>query len=126
MKLMKSIYGMKQAGHIWNQMFHKVVESLSFKRLPCEWCVYTRHSSTGTIIFAVHINDILCAVSSIEENAHFKAELKAHWEISDLGPASFALGRVCHRSHHGCHAMTLYPYPSTLYLSIYLYLQVQV
>jgi hypothetical protein len=70
MKLMKSIYGMKQAGHIWNQMFHKVVESLGIKRLPWEWCVtvYTRQSSTGTIIFTVHVDDILCSASSVEEN----------------------------------------------------------
>jgi hypothetical protein len=27
MKLMKSIYGMKQARRIWNQTFHKVVEA---------------------------------------------------------------------------------------------------
>ena len=92
MKLMKSIYGMKQAGRIWNQTFNKVVESLGFKRLPCEWCVYMRQSSTGTVIFAVHVDDILCAASSIDKNAHFKAELKAHWDITDLGPANFALG----------------------------------
>jgi hypothetical protein len=79
MKLMKSIYGMKQAGCIWNQAF-------------CEWCIYTRQSSTGIIIFAVHVDDILCAASPVKENARFKAELKVHWEISDLGPASFALG----------------------------------
>jgi transposase InsO family protein len=92
MKLMKSIYGMKQASRIWNQTFHQAVLSWGFERLPCEWCVYRRQSSTGTIIFAVHVDDIVTAASSAEENARFKTELRSKWEISDLGAAKFALG----------------------------------
>ena len=45
----------------------------------------------GTIIFAVHINDIVTAASSTEENNWFKAELRSQWEILDLGTAKFAL-----------------------------------
>ena len=92
MKLMKSIYGMKQASQIWNQTFHQAVLSWGFERLPCEWCVYKRRSPTGTIISAVHVDDIVTAASSAEENAQFKAELRSKWEISDLGAAKFALG----------------------------------
>jgi Reverse transcriptase (RNA-dependent DNA polymerase) len=32
------------------------------------------------------------ASSSPTENARFKDELRRHWEISDLGPAKYALG----------------------------------
>jgi hypothetical protein len=46
----------------------------------------------GVTIFAVHINDIICASFSPDEITRFKAELRSHWEISDLGPAKFALG----------------------------------
>ena len=92
MKLMKSLYGMKQASRIWNQTFHKTVESWGFHRVPCEWCVYRRETATGTIIFVVHVDDIVSAASSPEENAHFKAQLMSQWEISDLGQAKFALG----------------------------------
>ena len=89
---MKSLYGMKQASRVWNQTFDKVVKDLGFERLACEWCVYRRESLTGTIIFAVHVDDIVSAASSPDENELFKAQLKKHWEISDLGPAKFALG----------------------------------
>jgi hypothetical protein len=92
MKLLKSLYGMKQASRVWNLTFDKVVKALGFERLPCEWCIYRRHSSTGTIIFAVHVDDIVSAASSSTENDRFKNELRSHWEISDLGPAKFALG----------------------------------
>jgi Reverse transcriptase (RNA-dependent DNA polymerase) len=92
MKLLKSIYGMKQASRIWNKTFHKAVTSWGFQCVPCEWCVYYRRSSTGTIIFAVHVNDIISAASSTAENNLFKQLLRQQWEISDLGPARYALG----------------------------------
>jgi hypothetical protein len=92
MKLTKSIYGMKQASRVWNQTFHKAVKSWGFERLPCEWCVYHHQSSTGTIIFVVHVDDIVSAASSPAENDAFKAFLRLQWEINDLGPAKFTLG----------------------------------
>ena len=92
MHLMKSLYGMKQASRIWNQTFHKTVEQWGFQRMPCEWCVYKRQSATGTIIFAVHVNNIVSTASSPAENARFKAELSSQWQISDLGQAKYALG----------------------------------
>jgi Reverse transcriptase (RNA-dependent DNA polymerase) len=92
MKLMKSIYGMKQASRVWNRTFDKTVKSWGFERLACEWCIYRRHSPTGTVIFVVHVDDIISAASSPSENERFKAQLKGKWDISDLGPAKFSLG----------------------------------
>jgi Reverse transcriptase (RNA-dependent DNA polymerase) len=40
MRLMKSIYGMKQASRIWNLTFHDTVKEWGFECLTCEWCVY--------------------------------------------------------------------------------------
>jgi transposase InsO family protein len=92
MKLMRSIYGMKQASRIWNQTFHAAVTKLGFTRLDGEHCVYRRETDSGIIIFAVHVDDILSAASSSVENDHFKEQLKSLWDISDLGPAKYALG----------------------------------
>jgi len=92
MKLMKSIYGMKQASRVWNHTFDKVVKAWGFKQLPSEWCIYQWQSPTGTIIFAVHVDNIISASSSPRENELFKSLLKEKWDISDLGPVKFALG----------------------------------
>lgn len=97
MRLMKSIYGMRQASRQWNQTFHKAVTKWGFTRVPCEWCVYVRRSQTGTVIFAVHVDDIFSIADPPEENARFRDELKSEWEISDLGPAKFALGIAIER-----------------------------
>ena len=92
MHLMKSIYGMKQASQVWNQTFDKAVKEMGFEQLQCKWCVYHRTSPTGTIIFTIHVDDILSTASSPEENALFSALLKTQWEITELGPPTFALG----------------------------------
>ncbi len=91
-RLQKSIYGMKQASQIWNQTFHKMVSNWGFQRMRNEWCVYRRTSTTGTTIFALHVDNIIVASSSADETERFKAELRSQWEIADLGPAKFALG----------------------------------
>jgi hypothetical protein len=97
MRLMKGLYGMKQASRIWNQTFHKTVTELGFQRLVCEWCVYRRQTATGTTIFAVHVDDIISISSSPDENTRFKAQLRDHWELSDLGPVKYALGIAVQR-----------------------------
>ena len=77
MRLMKSIYGMRQAGRRWNQTFHKAVSELGFARVPCDWCVYIRRTPNGTVIFAVHVDDIFSIADPPEENARFRDQLKS-------------------------------------------------
>jgi hypothetical protein len=92
MRLMKSIYGMKQASQIWNQTFHNTVSKWGFESLDCEWCIYRRDSPTGTVIFAVHIDNIIATGSTPEATASFRNLLKAKWEITELGEPKYALG----------------------------------
>jgi hypothetical protein len=98
MQLLKSIYSMKQASHIWNITFNKAITAWGFERLPCEWCIYRHQSPTGTIIFSLHIDDIFSAASSPEETAAFKLFLESQWEVADLGPTKFALGIAISRN----------------------------
>ena len=63
-----------------------------FDRMASEWCVYRRETPTGIVIFVVHVDDIISAGSTPAANEHFKTQLRSKWEISDLGPAKFALG----------------------------------
>jgi hypothetical protein len=91
-QLNKSIYGMKQASRIWNKTFHDTVTGWGFQRMKNEWCVYHRVSETGTTIFALHVDDIIAASSSVDETNRFKTDLQSCWDISALGLAKFALG----------------------------------
>jgi hypothetical protein len=76
-RLLKSIYGMKQASHVWNKTFNSAILRWNFVCLSCKWCVYICRSPTGTIIFSVHVNDIFAAASSVAENNRFANLLKS-------------------------------------------------
>jgi len=92
MKLMKSIYGMKQVSRVWNQTFDRAVQGWGFKWLSSEWCIYWRQTPTGTVIFAVHVDDIISIAPKPSMNKAFKSQLKGKWDITNLGPVKFALG----------------------------------
>ena len=93
---------MKQVSQVWNKMFNSTVLGWNFMWLSCEWCVYICHSPTRTIIFSVHVDNIFSMASLAAENDWFTALLKSQWDISELGPAKFALGIAfsCDRTAH--------------------------
>ena len=90
-QLLKALYGMKQAGCVWNITLNDTMINWGFIRLQCEYCMYYCNTDTGTIIAIVHVNDFLSVASSKEENEQFKSQLQERWEISE-GDASFMLG----------------------------------
>ena len=87
----KGIYGMHQAGRIWNKTMHAKMISWGFTRLDCEYCVYVRHSAGVTILVAIHANDFLSVASTREANEDFKRQLESEWTIAE-GDADFCLG----------------------------------
>jgi Reverse transcriptase (RNA-dependent DNA polymerase) len=92
MQLMKSIYGMKQASHIWNATFHTAMCEWNFMHLTYKWCIYRRSSPSGTLLFAVHVDDIITIASSPVENKWFLSLLHSKWDILAIGSVKFALG----------------------------------
>jgi len=102
MELRKRIYGMKQAGRIWNQTFHDTVTAWGFEQNKKDPCVYRRQTTTGTVIFGVHVDDIYSIADPPEEDECFKAELCSKWEISDLGDIKFTLGIAIERDCNSC------------------------
>lgn len=91
-RLRRPIYGMKQAGRIWNKTLDDVMKDLGFLRLKCEACLYYRKTDRGIVITGVHVDDFLSIASTKEANDQFKEQLKARWVISDLGTPRHIIG----------------------------------
>jgi hypothetical protein len=89
--LKKGLYGMKQAGQIWNKTMNKDMVSWGFKHIPCEWCVYWRKTESGTIMVGVHVDDFVAVGSSTSAIDNFRNNLKGSFEISE-GPLDLCLG----------------------------------
>jgi hypothetical protein len=89
--LKHSLYGMKQAGWIWNKTMNKEMVSWDFKRIPCKWCIYYHKTETGIVFVGVHVDNFVSIGSTREANDAFKANLKGSFEISE-GPLDLCLG----------------------------------
>ena len=86
----KGLYGMHQAGHIWNKTMHDKMIAWGFHCLDCKYCVYARDDDTGSVLTAVHVDDFVSIASTKTANDVFKQQMKSEWTIAE-GDAD------CHR-----------------------------
>lgn len=96
-KLRKSIYGLKQASRQWYRKFHEVVLSFGFEANAVDDCVYHKFCGSKFIFLILYVDDILLASSDVKLLRDTKAFLSQHFEMKDLGEASFVLGIQIHR-----------------------------
>ena len=64
-KLIKSLYGLKQASKQWNEKFDKVITSAGFAINDYDRCVYSKLISDKCIILCLYADDILIFGSDI-------------------------------------------------------------
>ena len=88
-KLIKNLYGTKQAGRVWNQhLVDGLVGKLKFTQSAVDECVFYR----GTTILLIYVDDgILCGPSAVEISAILR-ELAAIFDITDEGEIDTYLG----------------------------------
>ncbi|KAI3523596.1 hypothetical protein L1887_01838 [Cichorium endivia] len=91
-KLSKALYGLKQAPRAWNACLDKYLKSLGFARCAQEYSVYTKRKGENILIIGVYVDDLLVTGSCQKSIQAFKADMKAKFEMSDLGLLSFYLG----------------------------------
>ena len=91
-KLRKSLYGLKQASHVWNKLLDSTLKQLGFSRCNKDTCVYLYRSKNAFIILAVHVDDMLIVSNSKTKLAEMKLSLGQHFKVKDLGEVKFLLG----------------------------------
>ncbi|SGZ15847.1 BQ5605_C029g10706 [Microbotryum silenes-dioicae] len=65
LKLHRSIYGLKQAGRVWNEMIHKTLVKLGYNCLRSEECVYRRTLGKDDYYIVVYVNNLLFGVKRL-------------------------------------------------------------
>jgi hypothetical protein len=91
-KLNKVLYGLKQAGRVWNQTLHDYLTRLKYEQLQSNHCVYIKQSTHGDIILAIHVDDLLMLADSTQLMNQAKKELQMEFPVKDLGEAKQLLG----------------------------------
>jgi hypothetical protein len=92
LRLLKSLYGLKQAGRVWIQTLHRALTTMNFSRVTCEHSVWVYGRGDERIIIPVYVDDMTIASKSREKVDQIVLELKKHFKLRELGPTSWLLG----------------------------------
>jgi len=91
-RLLRSIYGLKQASQVWNELLDTELGKLGFKRITADYCIYVYRKGKEICFLAVYVDDMGMLASDL----HFMEELKKLigevFKIKDLGPIKQLLG----------------------------------
>lgn len=90
-KLVKSLYGLKQASRAWNTCFIEFLKKFNLVPLQKDSCILVRKASTDkiTLLIAIYVDDGLACSSSKSLLKEVIAHLKSRFEISVMDPKCF-------------------------------------
>lgn len=74
-KLIKALYGLRQAPRAWYSKLNSYLESLGFKKCSSEHAVYTRKEGEERLVAAVYVDDLLVTGSNVRLIEKFKREM---------------------------------------------------
>ena len=92
LRLLKSIYGLKQSPRLWQQKLDSVLTQLGFKKVESDNSLWIYRKDTVCIIIPVFVDDLTlvskdkAAINSVIEH------LEKHFKLRRLGPLEFLLG----------------------------------
>jgi hypothetical protein len=95
--LTKSIYGLKQASRQWYLKFDETIRKFGFKENEEDNCIYAKFKNEKFIFLVLYVDDILLASCDVHLLLEIKGFLSSHFDIKDLGEASYVMGIEIHR-----------------------------
>ncbi|GJV11722.1 zinc finger, CCHC-type containing protein [Tanacetum coccineum] len=90
-KVIKSLYGLKQALKQWHQKFNQVILSNGFRINESDKCVYSRFIN-GKGVIDDYIDDMLIFGTDLEQVQMTKKLLSENFDMKDLGEVDVILG----------------------------------
>jgi hypothetical protein len=98
LRLLGSLYGLKQSGRTWWIELGKGIEALGFKRTESDWGLYytlARRTEDGHCY--PYVDNIVVVAQSNEEIDEVMKGLARRWKITELGEVSTILGMKVRR-----------------------------
>ncbi|GJS79307.1 zinc finger, CCHC-type containing protein [Tanacetum coccineum] len=91
-RLIKALYGLRQAPRAWNIKLDNTLKSLDFKKCALEQAIYTKKSKDSILLIGVYVDDLIITGTPKKEIDKFKAQMEEKFEMSDLGLLTYYLG----------------------------------
>jgi hypothetical protein len=95
--LTKSIYELKHASMQWYLKFDETIRKFGFKDNEEDNCIYAKFKNEKFIFLVLYVDDILLASSDVHLLLETKSFLSSHFDMKDLGEASYVLRIEIHR-----------------------------
>ncbi|KAL8104523.1 hypothetical protein AgCh_028663 [Apium graveolens] len=96
-KLLRTIYGLRQASRRWNIRFDETIKEFGFIKNIDEPCVYKKVSGSVVTFLVLYVDDILLIGNDIPMLQSVKVWLSKNFTMKDLGEASYILGMKIYR-----------------------------
>lgn len=90
-KLLKALYGLRQAPRAWYSKLNQCLEEMRFTRCPYEHAVYSKKEGNDTLIISVYVDDLLVTGTNLGVIEKFKAQMSSKFQMSDLGKLNYYL-----------------------------------
>nr|GEW80631.1 ribonuclease H-like domain, reverse transcriptase, RNA-dependent DNA polymerase [Tanacetum cinerariifolium] len=91
-RLIKALYGLRQAPRAWNIKLDNTLKSLEFKKCALEQAIYTRTGKDSILLVGVYVDDLIVTGTPKREIDKFKDQMKEIFKMSDLGLLAYYLG----------------------------------
>jgi len=100
-KLMKSLYGLKQASRKWFEKLISILLQQHYIQAPSDHSLFIKKTASSFTLLLVYVDDIILARDSLTEFAHIKSILHNSFKIKNLGQLKYFLGLEVAYSKHG-------------------------
>jgi len=91
-RLKQSLYGLKQAGNIWNKELNQNLQDLGFCQLKSDVCCYLRRVKDKFEILFVWVDDIVSMANNKSRNNLVEKEIGGRFKIKSLSRPTLLLG----------------------------------
>lgn len=99
-KLVKSLYGLKQASRCWNKKFSSFIKKFDFIVSASDPCVFVCNGMHGMLLLAIYVDDGLIAAERDEAVVPVIEHLRKEFEVKCFDAKCF-LGFEIHRRSDG-------------------------
>src|SRR5436853_3422459 len=104
-KLVKSIYGLKQAPKQWHERFDTIILNFGFKYNSADRCLYSKITSDYMVIVCLYVDDMLIVGTNVIGVNETKAYLSSVFKMKELGEVDTILG-IKVRKHSGGYVLS--------------------
>ncbi|SGY28176.1 BQ5605_C083g12990 [Microbotryum silenes-dioicae] len=101
LQLHRSLYGLRQAGRIWNDEIDSALSALGYAATESDHCVYVRTAGDERHYIALYVDDLLMISPSLPEIERTLQGLEQRYGVKRLGEAEYILGIQIRRSDDG-------------------------